>query len=205
MEPKVLSSFDEAVGDIPAGASILLGGFGPGTAHNLMAALHRQGARDLTLIANTTSPGGGAPQGIVTGTTLGAERRVGKGIPAFYTPTGVGTEVAEGKEHRVFNGRTYILEQAITADYAFVRAWRADEFGNLVYRLSQRNFNPLMAAAARCTIAEVEEIVPIGSIDPDHVHTPGIYVQRIVKIGADDVLHTSFGPSSVTGSATRRA
>ena len=250
MEPKVLSSFDEAVGDIPDGASILLGGFGPGTAHNLMAALHRQGARDLTLIANTTSPGGGAPQGIVTGTTLVAERRVrkvvlaftasthpsrrspleglneageieaelvpqgtlaeriragGAGIPAFYTPTGVGTEIAEGKEHRVFNGRTYILEQAITADYAFVRAWRADEFGNLVYRLSQRNFNPLMAAAARCTIAEVEEIVPIGSIDPDHVHTPGIYVQRIVKIGADDVLHTSFGPSSVTGSATRRA
>src|SRR3972149_6257994 len=162
MEPKVLSSFDEAVGDIPDGASILLGGFGPGTAHNLMAALHRQGARDLTLIANTTSPGGGAPQ------------------------------VAEGREPRVFNGRTYILEQAITADYAFVRAWRADEFGNLVYRLSQRNFNPLMAAAARCTIAEVEEIVPIGSIDPDHVHTPGIYVQRIVKIGADDVLHTSL-------------
>jgi len=95
MEPKVLSSFDEAVGDIPDGASILLGGFGPGTAHNLMAALHRQGARDLTLIANTTSPGGGAPQGIVTGTTLVAERRVRKVVLAFTASTNVGEDFSD--------------------------------------------------------------------------------------------------------------
>jgi 3-oxoacid CoA-transferase A subunit len=108
-------------------------------------------------------------------------RAGGAGIPAFYTPTGYGTLVAEGKDIRWFDGRPYVLERAITCDYALVKAWRGDAMGNLVYRKTARNFNPMMAMAGRTTIAEVEEIVPIGSIDPDHVHTAGIFVQRIVQ------------------------
>jgi 3-oxoacid CoA-transferase subunit A len=115
------------------------------------------------------------------GTIAERIRAGGAGIPAFYTPTGVGTLVAEGKEHKVFDGRTYILERALRADFAFIKAWRADEYGNLVYRKSTRNFNPMMATAAKVTIVEVEEIVPTGSIDPDQVHTPGVYVKRIIK------------------------
>jgi 3-oxoacid CoA-transferase A subunit len=116
------------------------------------------------------------------GTLAERIRAGGAGIPAFYTPTGVGTEIAEGKEHRDFNGRTFILEEAITADYAFIRAWKADASGNLLFRRAQRNFNPIMAAAARCSIVEAEEVVPVGSLDPDQVHTPGIFVHRIVAI-----------------------
>lgn len=119
----------------------------------------------------------------------------GVGIPAFYTPAAVGTELAEGKEHRVFNGRTYLLAEAITADYAFVRASRADEFSNLIYRGSERNFNPLMATAARCTIVETEEIVPIGSFDPSEIHTPGIYVHRMIEIPPGGILHVARGAS----------
>jgi 3-oxoacid CoA-transferase A subunit len=224
MQSKVLASFEQAVADIPDGASILIAGFAdPGVPHNLVRALYHQGARDLTIVAN----GANEREGMITSGSLVAEKRVkkviaaftaathpsrrsaietlvaageleaetvpqgtlaerlragGAGIPAFYTPTGVGTEIAAGKEHRVFGGRTYILEEAITADYAFVRAWRADEFGNLVFRRAQRNFNPIMAAAARCTIVEAEEIVPVGDLDPDNIHTPGIFVHRIVRI-----------------------
>ena len=108
-------------------------------------------------------------------------RAGGAGIPAFYTPTGVGTLVAEGKETKEFDGRTYVLERALKADYAFVKAWRGDSYGNLVYRKSTRNFNPMMATAAKITIAEVEEIVPLGSLDPDQIHTPGVYVKRILQ------------------------
>jgi 3-oxoacid CoA-transferase A subunit len=108
-------------------------------------------------------------------------RAGGAGIPAFFTPTGVGTLVEEGKEKRTFDGRDYIMERGLTADYAFVKAWKGDAMGNLVYRKTTRNFNPVMATAGRITIAEVEEIVPVGSLDPDSVHTPGIYVQRILK------------------------
>jgi len=108
-------------------------------------------------------------------------RAGGAGIPAFYTPAGVGTVVAEGKEVREFDGRAYLLERALTADFALVKAWRGDRLGNLVYRKTARNFNPMMATAARCTIAEVEELVEPGAIDPDAVVTPGVYVQRIVK------------------------
>jgi 3-oxoacid CoA-transferase subunit A len=126
-------------------------------------------------------------------------RAGGAGIPAFYTPTGYGTQVGDGglpmlygpggsvvkaspkKETREFGGRQYVLEQAITGDFALVKAWKADETGNLVFRRTARNFNPMMAAAARFTIAEVEQIVPDGAIDPDHVHVPGIFVQRIVR------------------------
>jgi len=117
------------------------------------------------------------------GTLAERLRAAGAGIPAFYTPTAVGTELAEGRETRVFNGREYLLEYALPVDYAFLRAHRADEVGNLQYRLSQRNFNPLMAMAARTVIAEVEEeILPAGAMDPDQVHTPGIFVQRLVRI-----------------------
>ena len=243
MDDKVCATFAEAVRDIPDGATILLGGFGPGTPWNLIRALHLQGARRLTLVCNSGS-GGSAAAGrsdLVTHQTLIADGRVrkviasftasthpsrknaldellaqgaiegelvpqgtlaeriragGAGIPAFYTPAGVGTLMAEGKEHRVFNGREYILEEAITADYAFVRAWRADTFGNLVFRRAQRNYNPLMAAAAACTIAEVEEpVLPEGALDPDQVHTPGIFVHRLVRIPPppEGILHVLAG------------
>jgi 3-oxoacid CoA-transferase A subunit len=124
------------------------------------------------------------------GTLAERIRAGGAGIPAFYTPAGVGTVVAEGKEHRVFGGREYLLEEAITADFAFLRAWKADSFGNLVFRRAQRNFNPIMAMAARCAIVEVEEpILDEGELDPDAIHTSGIYVQRMIQIGEGAILH----------------
>lgn len=108
-------------------------------------------------------------------------RAGGAGIPGFYTPTGVGTLVAEGKETRVIDGREYVLERGLTADLSLVKAWRGDPLGNLVYRKTARNFNPMMATAGRITLAEVEEMVPVGAIDPDHVHTPGIYVHHLFQ------------------------
>jgi 3-oxoacid CoA-transferase A subunit len=234
---KTVASFADAIADLKDGASILIGGFGPGTPHNLVNALFEQGARDLTLILNAAGTGGGGIRvGKVSVIDLLEQRRVrkvimaftasthpsrksileelqesgeieaelvaqgtlaeriragGAGIPAFYTPAAVGTELAEGKEQRVFNGRTYLLEQAITADYAFVRAWHADEFGNLCYKGSERNFNPLMATAARTTIVETEDILPIGSFEPEQIHTSGIFVERLVKIPPDGIFHVS--------------
>ena len=114
------------------------------------------------------------------GTLAEKLRAGGAGIPAFFTRTGVGTPVAEGKETREFDGVPYLLERSLTADVALVKAWRADPEGNLVYRKTARNFNPLCATAGRVTVAEVEEVVGLGELDPDHVHTPGIFVQRIV-------------------------
>src|ERR1022692_4191837 len=108
-------------------------------------------------------------------------RAGGAGIPAFFTPTGVGTMVAEGKESREFDGRTYIMERALKADFAFVKAWKGDTWGNLVYRKTARNFNPMMATAAKVTIAEVEHLVQPGELDPDMVHTPSVYVKRIFQ------------------------
>jgi len=108
-------------------------------------------------------------------------RAGGAGIAGFYTPTGYGTLVADGKESREFNGRMYVLERGLTADFAFVKAWKGDKWGNLVYRKTARNFNPVMATAARVTIAEVEELVPVGTLEPEGVHTPAIYVQRILQ------------------------
>jgi 3-oxoacid CoA-transferase subunit A len=113
------------------------------------------------------------------GTLAERIRAGGAGIPAFFTPTGVGTLVAEGKEERIYNGKRYILEEALHADVAIVKAWKGDAEGNLIYRKTARNFNPIMATAGKLTVAEVEEIVPIGTLDPDNVHTPGIYVNRI--------------------------
>ena len=103
----------------------------------------------------------------------------GYGMPAIFTPAGVGTEVAEGKETREFNGKTYLMEYAFESDFAIVKAWKGDAMGNLIFRSTSRNFNPLMAMAGKITIAEVEELVPVGSLDPDQIHTPGIFVHRI--------------------------
>jgi 3-oxoacid CoA-transferase subunit A len=114
------------------------------------------------------------------GTLAERIRAGGAGIPGFYTKTGVGTLIAEGKEHKEFDGETYILERGLRADLAIVKAWRGDEEGNLVFRMTARNFNPMMATAGKVTVAEIEELVPLGSLDPDAIHTPGIYVQRIV-------------------------
>jgi 3-oxoacid CoA-transferase subunit A len=108
-------------------------------------------------------------------------RAGGAGIPGFYTKTGVGTVVADGKEHKEFNGEIYILETGLVADLSIVKAWKGDEQGNLVYRKTTRNFNPMMATAGKVTVAEVEEIAPLGSLDPDCIHTPGIFVQRLIK------------------------
>ena len=227
MKNKVLETFDEAVADVPDGSTIMFPGFAaPGTPRNLIAALIRQGAKDLTGISNShgfqgehmdvgklvdegrikkmicaftaaTHPSravtfeklheAGQIEGelVPQGTLAERIRAAGAGIGAFYTPTSVGTELAEGKEHRTINGREYVLEYPLHADYAFVHAWKADTWGNLQFRLSQRNFNPIMAQAARMTIVEVEEdILEPGQIDPDQVHTPGIFVDRIVKIPA---------------------
>lgn len=117
------------------------------------------------------------PQGTLATRCLAA----GYGMPAIYTPAGVGTEVAEGKEVRNFDGKEYLLEKAFEADFAIVKAWKGDTMGNLVYRATARNFNPLMAMAGKITIAEVEELVPAGALDPDSIHTPGIYVHRIFQ------------------------
>ena len=221
MKSKVCPTFDDAVADIPDGATIMLSGFGgPGTPRNLIAALHRQGAKELIGILNVVGRAGkqieldalveaGRLKKVVVTLTAGrtsaaferlfeagqieaelvpqgtlAERirSAGAGIGAFYTPTGVGTEIAQGKESRTIGGREHLLEYPLHADYAFVAAYRADTVGNLQYRLAQRNFGPIMAQAARTTIVEVEgEIVEPGAIDPDQVHTPGIYVDRIVQ------------------------
>ena len=108
-------------------------------------------------------------------------RAGGAGIPAFYTPAGVGTIVAEGKETREFDGRPYIMERGLTADFALIKAWKGDKWGNLVYRKTARNFNPMMATAAKITIAEVEHLVEPGEIEPDQVHTPSVYVKRIIQ------------------------
>ena len=135
--------------------------------NKLLESLVLEGKLDLTL----------SPQG-----TLAERIRAGgAGIPAFYTPTGVGTVVAEGKEVREIKGRKYLMETALTADFALIKAWRGDRSGNLVYRKTARNFNPMMATAARITIAEVEELVEPGTLDPDQIVTPGIFVKRIIQ------------------------
>jgi 3-oxoacid CoA-transferase A subunit len=230
MKNKVYPTFDEAVADIPDGSVLMSPGFGGvGVPRNLLAALHRQGAKSLTGISNNggtrddkvdvgtliaagqvkkmycaftaaTHPSQVTPfvqmynegkieaEVLPQGTLAERVRAAAAGIGAFYTPASVGTELAEGKEHREINGRMYVLEYPLHADYAFIRAWKADTFGNLQFRLAQRNFNPIMAMAARITIVEVEnDIVPIGELDPDHIHVPGVYVDRIVRIPPDGI------------------
>ncbi len=213
---KVVANADEAIRDIEAGATLMIGGFGLcGIPENLIDALARKGVRDLNTISNNVGVDDfglgillangqirshkGSYVGenklledmviagkidlelIPQGTFAERIRAGGAGIPAFFTPTGFGTLIAEGKETREFEGRMYVMERALKADFALVKAWKGDKWGNLVYRKTARNFNPMMAAAARITIAEVEELVDVGDIDPDQVHTPGIYVKRIFQ------------------------
>ncbi|HWR70251.1 MAG TPA: 3-oxoacid CoA-transferase subunit A [Dehalococcoidia bacterium] len=228
---KVFEAFEEAVKDVPDGAVIMIGNFaGPGgTPFYLIQALRRQGAKNLTIVANTAggigltldyddhrilfenkqvrkviasfpfSTSASRPSAaekqilageveleiVPQGTLSERIRAGGAGIPAFYTPTGVGTVIEKGKEVRVFDGRPCVMERALKADYAFVRAFKADVMGNLVYRGTQRQFNPIMAIAARTTIAEVDRIVDAGELDPEAIVTPGIYVKRIVKVKED--------------------
>ncbi|MBV9573404.1 MAG: CoA transferase subunit A [Acidobacteriales bacterium] len=135
--------------------------------NKLLEQMVLQGSVDLDLV----------PQG----TFSERIRAGGAGIPAFFTPTGVGTIVAEKKEVREFEGRAYVMEHALKADFAFVKAWKGDNWGNLVYRKTARNFNPMMATAARVTIAEVEHLVAVGELEPDRIHTPSVYVKRIFQ------------------------
>jgi 3-oxoacid CoA-transferase A subunit len=222
---KVFTSVDEAVKDIPDGASIAIGGFfTAGTPVQLIQALARQGAKNLTIICQQMGPGNEdmtklVEQGQVKkaicnypfyrsasrganspfeiavragkievevfpmGTFVEKMRAAGAGLAGFYTPTGVGTVVERGKEKRMFNGRSYLLEVALKPDYAFVYGWRGDRLGNCTLRKTAQNYNPEMAKAARITIASVEKVVEPGELDPDKVHIPGVYVQRVVEVG----------------------
>ncbi len=212
---KVVPTADEAIRDVEDGAVVMSGGFGLcGNPENLIAALHRKGVKNLTIISNncgTTDLGLGIllkakqvkkmvssyvgenkeferqflggelevelnPQG-----TLAERIRAGGcGIGGFYTPTGVGTQIAAGKETRTIDGREYVLESPLVADFAIVRAFKGDKWGNLVFRETARNFSPLMCMAAKVTIAEVEQLVEVGEIDSDQVHVPSIFVKRVL-------------------------
>jgi 3-oxoacid CoA-transferase subunit A len=213
---KVVAGADEAIHDIPSGATLMLGGFGLcGIPENCIAALVRKGINNLTCISNNAGVddfgiglllktrqvkkmissyvGENAeferqllsgelevelvPQGTLATRCMAA----GYGMPAVYVQAGVGTEVAEGKEVRNFNGKNYLLEMAFDSDFAIVKAWKGDRMGNLVFKDTARNFNPMMAMAGKITIAEVEELVEPGELDPNNIHVPGVYVHRIFK------------------------
>ena len=213
---KVVAGADEAVHDIPSGATLMLGGFGLcGIPENCIAALVRKGVNNLTCISNNAGVddfgiglmlkgkqvkkmissyvGENAeferqllsgelevelvPQGTLATRCMAA----GYGMPAVYLLAGIGTEVAEGKELRNFNGKDYLLEHAFDADFAIVKAWKGDTQGNLVFKGTARNFSPMMAMAGKITIAEVEHLVPAGELDPNNIHVPGIYVRRIFE------------------------
>ena len=212
---KVVASADEAIRDVPDGATLVVGGFGLcGIPENLIAALVRRGVKNLTAVSNNCGvddwglglllksrqirkmvssyvgenaeferqflSGELEVELVPQGTLAERMRAGGAGIPAFYTPAGVGTLVAEGKETRVFGGREYLLEKSIVGDFSLVAAWKADRLGNLVFRKAARNFNPMAVTAGRIAIAEVEELVPAGELDPDCIHTPGVFVNRLV-------------------------
>jgi 3-oxoadipate CoA-transferase alpha subunit len=227
---KVVASFDEAVADIPDGATIMIGGFGTvaSTPTCLLEALARKGVKNITTVSNTTGFGSdvwrllgykfsedmdvlvrnglvkkaivAAPVSTVYQNNFEKLLRAGKveaemvpqgtlaeriraakaGLGGVYVPTGVGTIVEKGKEKKVINGKTYLLELPITADFALIKAYKGDRWGNLVYRRTSRTFNATMAGAAKVTIAEVDEIVELGQLDPEAIITPGVYVDRVI-------------------------
>ena len=211
---KRVANADEAVQNIPDGATIMMGGFGLcGIPENLIGAVRRKGIKNLTVISNNAGvddfgiglllqtrqvkrmistyvgenklfeelvlKGELEIELVPQGTFAERIRAGGAGIGGFFTPTGFGTLVAEGKEVREIDGKMYVLEKPLRARYAFIKAWKGDSWGNLVYRKTARNFNPMMATAADRVIAEVEHQVEVGELDPDHVHTPGTYVDAI--------------------------
>ncbi|TFZ50527.1 3-oxoacid CoA-transferase subunit A [Serratia proteamaculans] len=217
MIDKYVASIDAAVADIPDGATIMVGGFGPaGQPYGLLDALTRHQPRGLTLISNNA---GNGDFGLAALLKAGCVRKVvcsfprqsdswvfddlyrrgelelelipqgnlaariqaaGSGLGGFYTPTGYGTELAQGKETREIDGKHYVFELPLKADFALIKADKADRWGNLLYNKTGRNFGPIMAMAAACTIAEVNRMVPLGELDPENIITPGIFVQRLV-------------------------
>jgi len=230
---KLVASVAEAVGDIPDGATVMIGGFGTaGMPSELIDALIARGARDLTIVNNNAGNGdmglalllkakrvrkiicsfprqtdswhfdalyksGEIELELVPQGNLAERiRAAGAGIGAFFTPTGYGTLLAEGKETREIDGRPYVLEYPIRADFALIKALRGDRWGNLVYRKTARNFGPIMASAAACTIAQVREIVNLGDLDPEAVVTPGIFVKRVVEVPAAQKVATQPGAAA---------
>src|SRR5664279_1303118 len=215
MIDKVVASADEAVRDVPDGATLVVGGFGLcGIPENLIAALVRRKVKNLTVVSNNCGvddwglglmlrarqirkmvssyvgenaeferqflSGELEVELVPQGTLAERMRAGGAGIPGFYTPAGVGTLVAQGKEIKNFDGRDYVLERGVVGDFSMVAAWKGDRLGNLVYRKSARNFNPMAATAGKISIAEVEELVEVGALDPESVHTPGVFIQRVI-------------------------
>ena len=222
MSARLLTSYDDAVADVEDGATVLVGGFGmAGMPVELIDALIRQGAGDLTVVSNNAGNGDTGLAALLDrgrvrkmicsfprqadswvfdrlyragevelevvpqGNLAERMRAAGAGIGAFYSPTGVGTLLAEGKETREIDGRTYVLERPIRGDLALVKAHLADEMGNLVYRRTARNFGPVMATAARTVAVQVDRVVPTGALDPEAVVTPSIYVDRVVSEQTD--------------------
>ncbi|MDO8384518.1 MAG: 3-oxoacid CoA-transferase subunit A [Microbacterium sp.] len=220
MIDKTVPTVAEAVGDIPDGATIMIGGFGrAGQPVELIDALIAHGAKNLTIVNNNAGNGDTGLAALLAnkqvrkiicsfprqsdswvfdglyrageielelvpqGNLAERIRAAGAGIGAFFSPTGVGTELAAGKEEREIDGRRYVLEYPIKADFALISALRADRWGNLVYRETARNFGPIMAAAATTTVAQVDEVVPLGTLDPETVVTPGIFTDRVVAVG----------------------
>jgi 3-oxoadipate CoA-transferase, alpha subunit len=221
MISKLVDSVAQALADIPDGATILIGGFGPaGQPVELIDALLDQGAKDLVIVNNNAGNGdtglaallgAGRVRKIVCsfprqvdshifdglyragkielelvpqGTLAERIRAAGAGIGGFFTPTAYGTPLAEGKETRELNGKQYVFELPLHADYALIKAERADRWGNLMYRKTARNFGPIMASAAKVAVAQVREIVELGELDPEAIVTPGIFVKRVVHIAA---------------------
>lgn len=226
----IVATVDDAVSDIPDGATVMIGGFGTaGQPVELIEALVRQGATDLTVINNNAGNGEVGLAALVAAGRIrkiicsfprqsdshhfdekyrGGEielelvpqgnlaervRAAGAGIGGFFTPTGYGTPLAEGKETREINGRHYVLEYPIHADFALIKAHVGDEAGNLTYRKTARNFGPIMASAARTAIVQVARIVPIGQIDPENVVTPGIHTNRMVAVPAARIPEPAVG------------
>jgi len=201
---KVVADATEATRGVENGMTLMLGGFGLcGIPENCISQLVKMNVNQLTCISNNAGVddfglglllqkkqikkmissyvGENEVDLIPQGSLAERCRAGGAGIPAFFTPAGYGTEVAEGKEVREFNGKPHILEAALEADFAIVKAWKGDTAGNLIYKATAKNFNPVMAMAGKITIAEVEELVPEGELNPNEIHTPGIFVQRIFQ------------------------